>query len=84
MPVVPFGRDVVVITGATVATVIIIDNVFVPSPALLVALTVKLDVPAVVGVPDIVPVDELIVKPAGKLPLDIDHVIGVVPVAARV
>ena len=80
MLVVPFGSDVVVICGATF---IIIDNVFVSSPALFVTLTVKLEIPAVVGVPDIVPV-ELRFNPVGKLPFDIDHVIGAVPVAARV
>jgi hypothetical protein len=53
-------------------------------PTLFVAMTVKLDVPAVVGVPDIAPVVPFKLKPAGRLPLAIDHVIGVVPVARRV
>ena len=35
---------------------------------------VKLDVPAAVGVPDIVPVDELSDSPAGRVPTDIDQV----------
>ena len=53
-------------------------------PAAFVALTEKLNVPVAVGVPEIVPVDVLIFKPVGSLPLAIDHVIGAVPVAARV
>jgi hypothetical protein len=40
---------------------------------------VKLDVPPPVGVPDITPVDAFNVKPAGNVPLDTDHVYGVVP-----
>ena len=57
---------------------------FVSFPALFVALTVKLNVPAVVGVPVIAPLIPFKLKPAGRLPLAILHVIGVVPVAVRV
>jgi hypothetical protein len=53
-------------------------------PALFVALTVKLDVPAAVGVPVIDPDVPFKLKPAGRLPLAIAHVIGAVPVAMRV
>jgi len=53
-------------------------------PAEFVALTVKFDVPAAVGVPVIAPVDVFKFSPTGRLPVDIAHVIGVVPVAARV
>ena len=59
-------------------------SAFVAFPAEFDALTVKLDVPAVVGVPVIVPVFTFKPKPAGRLPTVILHVIGVVPVAARV
>jgi hypothetical protein len=46
---------------------------------------VKLDVPAVVGVPEIVPVEEPRDRPAGRLPETIDHVYGVwPPTAAKV
>ena len=38
----------------------------------LVALTVKLKVPAAVGVPEMVPADKP--SPAGRAPLEIDHV----------
>jgi len=50
-------------------------------PAEFVALTVKLDVPAVVGVPVIAPVVAFKFKPVGRLPAVTAHVIGVVPVA---
>jgi len=53
-------------------------------PAELVALTVKLYVPAAVGVPVIAPVVPFKLKPTGRLPLFIDQVIGVVPVALNV
>jgi hypothetical protein len=36
------------------------------APVVSVAFTVTLDVPAVVGVPEISPVDELIDSPAGR------------------
>ena len=55
---------------------------FVPLPALFVALTVKLNVSIDVGVPVIAPVVAFRLRPVGRLPLAIDHVIGVVPVAA--
>jgi hypothetical protein len=55
---------------------------FVVFPAVFSALTTKLDVPAVVGVPEINPVLEFKFNPAGRVPLVIDQVIGVVPVAA--
>jgi hypothetical protein len=51
-------------------------------PAEFVALIVKLNVPAAVGVPVIAPVDSFKLKPAGSVPLATAHVIGVVPVAA--
>ena len=60
-----------------------IVNCFELFPAAFVALTVKLDVPAVVGVPEINPVFWFRVKPDGKLPLDIAQVIGGVPVATK-
>ena len=54
---------------------------FVVLPTEFVALTVKLDVPIAVGMPVIVPVVSFKTKPVGSVPLAIDHVIGVVPVA---
>ena len=74
---------VVVIIGATAAVPIVIDSAFVSLPALLVAFTVKLNVPVAVGIPEMVPVVERD-KFVGRLPLSSDHVIGVVPVAVRV
>ena len=64
--------------------VIVIDNCFASVPLLLVALTVKVDGPAVVGVPEIVPVDALRLKPAGNEPLLTLHVMGVSPAAESV
>ena len=52
-------------------------------PAVFTALTVKVDVPTVVGVPQINPVYSYNVKPAGKLPFVMDQVICVVPLAER-
>ena len=72
------------ILGATAAALlIVIESCLETLPALLVALTVKVNVPAAVGLPVIVPLLAS-VKPFGKLPLTLVHVIGVVPVAARV
>jgi hypothetical protein len=80
VPTLPLGSSVVVIFGGAV---IVIDNTFVALPAALVALTVKLEVPCAVGVPDITPaVDRL--SPVGSVPLCNDHVIGVEPVADSV
>ena len=53
-------------------------------PAAFVALTVKLNVPVVVGVPDIIPVVAFKVRPAGSVRAEISQVIGAVPVAASV
>ena len=57
---------------------------FVLFPAVFVALTEKLNVPAAVGVPEINPVVSFKTRPVGNVRLDIDQVIGVVPVAASV
>ena len=56
---------------------------FVPLPAEFVAVTAKLNVPTVVGMPEIVPV-LLKLKPTGRLPDEIFQIIGVVPVALSV
>jgi hypothetical protein len=74
----------VVIVGTTALLLIIMLNALTAFPAMLVAMTVKFDVPAVVGVPVIAPVFTFKLRPAGRLPLAIAHVIGVVPVAVRV
>ena len=67
-----------VIIGIAVTTILMLLVLF---PAELVALTVKLDVPVTVGMPVIVPVVSFKFMPVGNVPLDIDQVIGVVPVA---
>jgi len=53
-------------------------------PAEFVALIKKLNVPVTDGVPEITPVATFKLKSFGSLPLDIDQVIGVVPVAVSV
>jgi hypothetical protein len=63
--------------------VIVMLRAFVVLPAELVACTVKLKVPGIVGFPDITPALERL-SPAGRLPDDMLQVMGVVPVAARV
>jgi hypothetical protein len=45
------------------------------------ALTVKYDVPTVVGVPEIVPLFAFNVKPGGIVPPETDQAIGVDPLA---
>jgi hypothetical protein len=58
-----------------------IDNgAVVDAVALSVTFTVKFDVPAVVGGPEIVLPDRF--NPAGSVPLDTDHVYGGVPPVA--
>ena len=59
-------------------------NALVAFPALFVALTVKFSVAAVIGIPVIAPVAVFKLRPPGRLPLAIAHVIGAVPVAASV
>jgi hypothetical protein len=60
------------------------DLVCAGSP-LSVTVTVKVDIPLAVGVPEIVPVVEASVSPAGRLPEVTDHVYcGVPPLACRV
>ena len=65
------------------AAAITIENCFVSLPAALVALAVKLNVFAAVGVPEITPAVER-VKPVGNVPVSMLHVIGVSPVTASV
>jgi hypothetical protein len=60
------------------------DNAAMLLPALLLARTVKVEVPAAVGVPLMAPVEDLSERPAGRVPLLNDHVMGPVPVALKV
>jgi hypothetical protein len=76
----PVGRLVVAITGAT-AELMTMLRIFVVLPKEFVALSVKLNVPVVVGVPEIVPIDEFNTNPGGRIPLMIDQAIGTVPLA---
>jgi hypothetical protein len=71
------GRlDVVIVNGAMTA----MDSACVAAaPTLSVTFAVKLDVPVAVGVPVIAPVAAVRLKPPGRLPADIDQVMGAVP-----
>ena len=79
VPAVPPGSDVVVMVGGVGAGLITIcSGCVLDKFAESVTLTVKLDVPAVVGVPVIVPVLDN-VRPAGRDPALMVHVYGAVP-----
>ena len=71
VPITPLGR-LVVVTVSAEPTTMLSPPVAVSALASL-TLTVKLEVPAVVGVPVIAPA-ALRLKPAGKLPVAIDQV----------
>ena len=73
---------VAVMVGGTIDSVMVIDSNRVASPAMLEAFTVKLNTPACVGVPKIMPFSDRLI-PSGRLPLMMSHVIGVVPEAMR-
>jgi len=68
--------------GGTGAGLMTMESAFVSLPTLFAALTVKLNVPAVEGVPDMVPSDERL-RPPGRLPDAIDHVAAGCPVAVK-
>ena len=79
MPTVPPANDAVVIVGAAAIT---IDNAFVPTaPRVSVALSVKLNVDATVGVPVIAP-PLLRLSPLGNAPALTAHVSAPVPPVA--
>ena len=80
----PSGSVVVVMVGAIGVSVMVMENICASLPLALVAVTVKVNVPATVGVPEITPVVALRVNPSGKSPEETSQVIGAVPVAARV
>jgi hypothetical protein len=70
-----------VIIGSVVTTIL---KAFVVFPAAFAALIVKLDVPPVVGVPEINPVFAFKLNPAGRIPYATAQVMGVVPLTASV
>jgi hypothetical protein len=80
---VPEGNDeevIVRVAGGAAATTIDIaaDFVWTGLP-LSVTVAVNLDVPLAVGVPEIAPLLTDKLRPAGRLPVLIDHVYGAVP-----
>ena len=68
------------LTGAFTVRLSCLD----PLPNALVAVTVKVAVPAAVGVPAMTPVELFKVSPAGSEPPVTAHVIGVLPEALSV
>jgi hypothetical protein len=82
IPTVPIGNNVaLIITGASP---VVMENCLVSFPTELAALTVKVDVPFTIGVPEITPVVGARLNPTGNAPLSRLHVMGVVPVAVSV
>ena len=80
VPVVPPGSDTVVTVGGWAAAATAILNAFVPVPfAASFTCTVNDTVPAVVGVPEITPVDAARLKPAGSDPALTLQLYGAVP-----
>ena len=76
----PAGRDdVVIFNGPGLITSE--SEAVADADALSVAFTVKLAVPAVVGVPEMVPLVPRL-SPAGSVPVDTDHVYGGEPPVA--
>ena len=66
---------------AVIGWVTTIVSCLVLLPAAFCARTVKVKVPARVGVPEMTPVFAFRLKPAGRLPAEMFQVMGVVPVA---
>jgi len=72
----------VMISLLTVGSFTVIDIDWVSFPTEFDTLTVKVFVPAAIGVPLMTPSEERL-SPAGSEPSDIDHVNGDVPVAEK-
>jgi hypothetical protein len=80
VPTVPPDNDVVVTAGGCAAAVTAILSAFVPVLfAASVTCTVNDTVPAVVGVPEITPVDAIRLSPVGNVPAVTLQLYGVVP-----
>jgi hypothetical protein len=75
VPITPAGREVVVtVTAGFTVMLRLALAVLAVGVSESVTVTVKFVVPAVVGVPEIAPVAELRIRPAGKLPVVTLHV----------
>ena len=81
----PAGGAELVMIGATVAAAMTTELFWVALGNVpLATWTVKLNEPAVVGVPFNTPLVPLSVRPAGNVPLAMLQVIGAVPLAVKV
>jgi hypothetical protein len=67
------SEEEVIASGATAITIDIAADFVCTGEPLSFTVTVKLEVPVAVGVPEITPVDEARVKPAGRAPELIDQ-----------
>jgi hypothetical protein len=73
LPTLPFGSDVVVMLRVWAAAIVMLNCLVAICAALSVTRTVKVNIPAAVGVPEIAPVDEFSESPLGREPLTIDQ-----------
>ena len=78
---VAFGQK---ISGASAFATATVSAFVASGETPLLALTVKVNEPAAVGVPEIIPVEEFRLKPPGNAPLAMLHVIGASLVASSV
>ena len=83
VPTVPFANESVVIAGGIMGATVR-ESSMASFPVALAALTVKSNVPASVGVPEITPVASPRVNPSGNAPLARLQVMGASPAAASV
>ena len=77
LPTLPSAR--VAVVTLTLPNIVIASALLAVAPFASVTCTVKLLVPAAVGVPLITPIDVFRLKPAGSVPESIPHVYGVLP-----
>jgi hypothetical protein len=71
-------EEVIVSAAGATASDRVTDLVWAGVPASP-TVAVRLTVPAAVGVPEIIPSDGTRLRPAGRLPEEIDHVYGAAP-----
>ncbi len=84
MPTTPVAGGLSAVKAGAEVMVMVIDGLTALGSVPLEAVTVKVDVPAVVGVPARIPVTALNVRPAGKVPLEIEKVGDGEPLALNV
>ena len=84
LPLAACNGEVVVMESATAAALTVIVRLCdATNASAAVALTVKVELPATVGVPLILPVEELMESPVGKEPLEMLQAYGEEPPSAK-